>query len=318
VAQQPVYLGGSIGIAGMTHTSACFSSLLSQADQAMYRAKAAGGGICISDPTLQMMASNQLALETDLRLALATNELTLYYQPVVQTDTGQVASVEALLRWNHAERGLLLPDEVLALARSSDLLWALDCWVLQTVLQQAAHWFAAGWSCNVSLNISASSLRHPDIVEQIAAALAAHDVPVERICIEVSGLLLYEDLSSMREVLIRLKALGLCIALDGIGQDAAVLNALQQLPLDIVKVCPSFTMGLGRDPRDEVMMQSLLMLGQGLDMLIVAEGIEKPEQLAWLQTASCPCIQGHLIQSPVPPEELEHPANQVFAEALAP
>lgn len=316
VSQQPVYLGVSIGIAGMTRAHTCFSSLLSQADQAMYRAKAAGGGIRISDPTLKRMESSQLMLETDLRLALATNELTLYYQPVVQTDTGQVISVEALLRWNHPERGLLLADEVLTLARSTDLIWTLDCWVLQSVLQQARHWFAAGWTCDISLNISAASLRHPDIAGRIAAALTAYELPAERICIEVSGFSRYDDLSSMREVLARLKALGLSIALDGIGQDAAVLNALQQLPLDIVKVCHSFTLGLGRNLRDEVMMQSLLMLGQGLDIVIVAEGIEDAEQLAWLQTAGCPRIQGYLISKPVPPEELEHIADHAFADAV--
>lgn len=301
---QTIHLHGSIGIALSTDSTAPFSTLLTQADIAMYRAKAQGGDIQVYHPLLQSISQNQLQLETDLRYALKTHRLSLYYQPILDLHTSQIVWAEALVRWHHPEQGLLFPGAFLPLAEEAGLLGALDKWVLHTAIAQAATWADEGYSLTITINLTVHSLEKPDLVSEVADLLATYHVPADRIIIELTEHTALRNLATTRYVLAGLKKLGLRIALDDFGSGYASLTHLRQLPVDVLKLDRAFATGIGRETRDEAMVQALLMLADGLNLTVVIEGIERPEQLAWVQTIGCPLVQGYLISPPISGPEL--------------
>ncbi len=301
---QTIHLRGSIGIAFSTDSTAPFSTLLTQADIAMYRAKAHGGDIQVYHPLLQEIGHNQLQLETDLRYALKTHELSLYYQPIVDLHNAQIVWTEALVRWNHPQQGLLFPGAFLPIAEEAGLLDALDNWVLHTAITQAATWARAGYPLTITINLTAQSLEKPNLVYEVADWLATYHVPADRIIIELTEHTALRNLAMTRHILAGLKKLGLRIALDDFGNGYASLTHLRQLPVDILKLDRAFATGIGRETRDEAVMQALLMLAAALDLIVVVEGIERPEQLAWIETIGCPLVQGYLISPPISGTEL--------------
>lgn len=297
-----VYLGASIGIA-VASDYLPFSLLLTQADIAMYRAKAAGGGIHVYDPTLSPVLPNQLHMETELRLALATNELTLYYQPVCDLGTNQVVGVEALLRWPHPAQGLLLPTTFLPLAEEAGLMRELDRWVLNMALAQIKEWDSHWPGLEISINLSTQSLGDPHLLTDLARLLAASDIAPQRIILELTEYTTLRDQNLTQPALARLKALGVRIALDNFGSGYASLTSLQQLPVDVLKINHVCIAQIEHAPRDQSVLRALLALGAGLDLTVVVEGVERPTQLDWLRTVG-PCqVQGYLLGPPVPAEQ---------------
>mgnify|MGYP005845701667 CR=1 FL=1 len=301
---QTIHLRGSIGIALSTDSAAPFSTLLTQADIAMYGAKAHSGDIQVYHPMLQSISRNQLQLETDLRYALKTNGLSLYYQPILDLHNAQIVCVEALVRWHHSQQGLLFPGAFLPIAEEAGLLDALDNWVLHTAIAQAATWANAGYPLTITINLTAQSLEKPHLVYEVADLLATYYVPADRIIIELTEHTALRNLTATRHILAELKALGLRIALDDFGSGYASLTHLRELPVDVLKLDRAFATGIGRETRDEAVVQALLMLADGLDLTVVVEGIERPEQLAWLQKIGDPLVQGYLIAPPISAHEL--------------
>jgi diguanylate cyclase (GGDEF)-like protein/PAS domain S-box-containing protein len=295
---QLIYLDGSIGIAVSASEPLPFSTLLTQADIAMYRAKSSGGGVQVYDPELSPILRDQLQLETELRQAIATEGLMLHYQPILDLTRNEMVGVEALVRWPHPTRGMLLPGSFLMLAEEAGLLEALDYWVLQTGLCQAAIWDAAQQPLDVSLNLSAQSLQNPSLVETMSDLLRDSGAPAERIIIEITEHTALSDMATTQQVLAGLRSLGLRIALDDFGSGYASLTSLQQLPVDVLKVDRMFTAGVGQERRDESVVQAMLTLGRGLNLSVVVEGVEQPAQCTWLREVSCPLVQGFLIGRP--------------------
>lgn len=299
-----VYLGGSIGIAIANTDYLQFSILLTQADIAMYRAKAAGGGVEVYDPTLNPIGQDQIQLESELRLALATNELTLYYQPICDINTEQVVGIEALLRWPHPEQGLLFPDAFLPLAEEIGLMKELDRWVLETALAQIRDWNSSFPGLYIAINLSASSLRDPNLVTDVARLLSTTKVSAEHVILELTEYTALRDQTMTQQTLTELKRLGVRIALDNFGSGYASLTSLQQLPVDILKINRTFMSGIGLAPRDESVVRALLTLGEGLALTVVVEGVERTEQLNWLRNIGCHQVQGYLTGQPVPAEHI--------------
>jgi diguanylate cyclase (GGDEF)-like protein/PAS domain S-box-containing protein len=302
LGEQVLHLEGSIGIAVADTSGVDFNTLLMQADIAMYRAKATGSGVQVYNPDLSPILRNQLQLETELRQALETDGLMLCYQPILNLRSGQTTWLEALVRWPHHMHGLLEPGSFLPLAEEAGLLRKLDAWVLRAALKQAASWAAAGHISHVAVNLTAQSLQSPDLVDELAALLKETGVPASNLMIELTEHTALHDRVTTGQILQRLKRLGVQIALDDFGSGYASLSHLRQLPVDVLKLDRAFAAGIGREPRDESVMQALLKLGHGLDLTVVVEGIEYPEQLSWLHKVGCPLVQGYLIGRPCTPD----------------
>ncbi len=304
IHEQIVYVEGSIGVTISTANVETFSTFLSQADTAMYQARTTGSGVQIYDPIFHVIPQNQILLETDLRLALATDELTLYYQPVLDLRTNHVSKVEALIRWLHPAHGLLTPDRFLPLAEEIGLMRSLDSWVLEKAAHQAAAWARAGQALGVAINLTSHSLQDPALVGEVTRLLDASGAPPERLTIELTEHSGLRDLAATQQVLAQLKALGLRVALDDFGNGYASLNYLQQMPFDVLKVDKSFTVGLGNEPRDEAVARALLSLGRGIGIEVVFEGVENRTQIKWLREAGCTWVQGYFIGRPVPAAQI--------------
>lgn len=313
VRGQTVHIGGSIGIAPTTVGSVSFGSLLTQADIAMYRAKIGGGGYLVYDPDIDTVVEERFHLELELRQALAEGELLLYYQPIYDLHTDEMVGVEALVRWSHPKRGLLLPDTFLGLAEERGLIRHLEDWVLHAALTQAAVWARAGQPRDVAINLTAHTLQDRHLVETMAAHLEATGAPAERVIIEVTERSALRDPVTAQRVLVGLRNLGLRIALDDFGSGYASLSSLQQLPVDMLKIDRSFTAGIGSEPRDEAVIRALLALGQGLRLTVVVEGVECGKQLTWLRNAGCDRVQGYLIGRPSSPMGVVPPLNPLIA-----
>jgi EAL domain-containing protein (putative c-di-GMP-specific phosphodiesterase class I) len=243
-----------------------------------------------------------LQLETDLRQALETDGLMLCYQPIVNLHSGQISWLEALVRWPHHIHGLLEPGSFLPLAEEAGLLRKLDQWVLRTALKQAASWAAQGHISRVAVNLAGQSLQSPELVDELAAMLEETGVPASSLMIELTEHTALHDQITTRQILQRLKRLGVQIALDDFGSGYASLSHLRQLPVDVLKLDRALAAGIGREARDESVMQALLKLGHGLDLTVVVEGIEYPEQLSWLHKMGGQLVQGYLIGRPCTPD----------------
>jgi diguanylate cyclase (GGDEF)-like protein len=306
LGEQLVHLWGSIGIAISDSKDISFSMLLTQADIAMYRAKARGGGVQIYDPALHPVRADRLQMEADLRHALETDGLTLHYQPVLNLCADTVAWFEALVRWHHPARGLLSPGTFLPLAEETGLIEEVDSWVLQTVIRQIAAWDAAGLKLSVSINLTAQSLQNPHLVDDVAALLESESVAPAQIIIELTEHTALRDLTTTQQVLGGLRRLGVRIALDDFGRGYASLTHLRQLPVDVLKLDATFAAGIGKDVRDEAVLRSMLTLAQGLGLVVVVEGIEEKAQLDWLREGGCFFGQGYYIGRPIEPDRINH------------
>jgi EAL domain-containing protein (putative c-di-GMP-specific phosphodiesterase class I) len=245
-----------------------------------------------------------LQLENELRAALAGDGLTLHYQPILDLHTRSLLAVEALVRWPHPQLGLLRPGEFLPLAEEAGLLGLLDEWVLHTALKQVAAWQAAGQPLTVSVNLGGPALRRANLVEKVAALLAETGVPSAQLVLEITEHMALHDMETTHAVLSELQQLGVRIALDDFGTGYASLSHLRELPVDILKIERVFAQGIGCSAKDEAVIQSMLALGRGLDIIVVAEGVEEEAQRDWLQAAGCRHIQGYLISRPVPPASI--------------
>lgn len=299
-----VHLSGSIGIAFGPVAGQPFSTLLTRADIAMYRAKRTSSGVQIYDPLTNEFSSEQVQFEAEFRQAIINNELTLYYQPIFDLRTRRLFAVEALVRWPHPTRGLLMPGAFLPLAEEAGLLPALDNWVLRAALAQVREWEAAGRPRSITVNLSAPTVQQAALVEQVADLLEEAGVSAARLAVEITEHTALRDLSLTCQVLSGLQALGVRIALDDFGTGYASLTHLRELPVDMLKIERAFASGIGNNSKDEAVLRAILALGEGLELVVVAEGVEDAAQLAWLRDVGYSHIQGYLLGRPVPPEHV--------------
>lgn len=314
--REPVALAGydlavlaSVGVAvstpGMTT-----AGLLRDADIAMYEAKRAGKSqIKIFDPSMRLSASRHLEFRSDLASAIQRDQFRLVYQPIVDLRSHRVVGAEALLRWQHATRGDISPADFIPIAERAGLIVPIGRWVIERSIIAAARWQALGWPQYVSVNVSAVQVRSPDFVDHISGCLATNDLPADRVTLEITESVLVDAIesasASASENLARLRALGVRIALDDFGTGSCSLSHLQRFPIDIVKIDRQFVDELGDDPRSMPLAQMILQLTSGLEVLSVAEGIERPAQLRALRELGCDLGQGFLLSEPLEAAELE-------------
>jgi diguanylate cyclase (GGDEF)-like protein len=292
-----VFVTASIGIAVGESPE---EELLRNADVAMYRAKAAGASYEFFEAGMRAAIVERLGLEADLRRAIERDELCLHYQPIVDLRTGQVDGVEALVRWQHPERGLLPPATFVALAEETGAIVEIGRWVLATACSQAAAWAAApvGRRVHVAINVSVRQLQDADFVDYVAAAMATAGVDPSLVTLEITESVLVEQGAESIGKLAELKALGVRLALDDFGVGYSSLRYLSELPLDVLKVPKAFVDGIEEKTPEAALVRAIVELGGTLDLQVVAEGIETTGQAAALDRAGCQLGQGFLFARP--------------------
>jgi diguanylate cyclase (GGDEF)-like protein/PAS domain S-box-containing protein len=314
--QQPFELGGhrlaapaSIGIVLSGAGADRPEDILRDADAAMYRAKALGKARYeVFQEEMRVEAMARLLVETDLRRALERDEFELFYQPIVVFATGQVTGLEALLRWQHPERGLLSPGEFLSTAEETGLIVPIGQWVLRQACRQLGAWqarFARRPPLSVSVNLSSRQMAQPDLDLFIGQLLTEHRLAPGSLRLEITEHAIVDETPAAAGLLARLKEFGVRLEIDDFGTGYSALSYLQRLELDALKIDRSFVQQLGADASRGAVVRTILALGQSLNLQVIAEGVETEEQLARLQALGCANGQGYLFGRPMAAEAVE-------------
>jgi diguanylate cyclase (GGDEF)-like protein len=297
VADREISLTASVGVALADESPP--GVVLRNADVAMARAKDTGGGrVEVYAAHMHADVVRRLDMASDLQRAIAREELTLQYQPIVELATSRVTGAEALIRWWRGTE-MVSPRAFLAVAEDSGLIVPLGEWVLRQACAQGAAWRTSSWDVGVSVNLSLRQLNAPQFPAHVAAALAESGLPPTALTIEVGERMLVEDAGLIVDRLAELRDLGVRLAIDDFGTGYASLAHLRQLPVDIIKIDPSFVTGLGQDPTLTMLTRTIVQVGRDLGMQVVAEGIEHPRQLAELREMGCGYGQGFLVARPM-------------------
>ena len=301
-----VHSAVSIGIALFPDDGPDLSTLLRKADVAMFKAKASGHGHHVYSSADDADDATRLQTVQELRTALNSDQLVVHYQPKIDLDTGEVHSVEALVRWDHPTRGLLYPDAFLHLIEEAGLMHAMTRVVLGIALDQAAVWQASGRRLTLAVNLSASSLVDTDLPNEVASMLAARDLPPDALQLEVTEEFLMADRDRARDILTRLRRHGVQISVDDFGTGYSSLSFLRDLPIDELKIDRSFVLPMVDDARAAALVGSTIALAHSLDLRVVAEGVENDIAYTELTALGCDQAQGYYMCRPVPASDLDH------------
>ena len=310
-------LSASIGISIFPFDGKDVQVLMQAADIAMYEAKSQGKSQCRHyDETYAQKIRDRVLLERQLQLAIQNDEFVMFYQPRANAHTGQFSSMEALIRWQHPERGLLSPAEFITVAEQTRLVIPLGELVIRKVCAQMATWMSQGVSMKrVSLNVSALQLRDENLRLVLSTSLQEHGLHSSMIAIELTeSSMLDEGGTAIRE-LRKLRELGIQLQIDDFGTGYSSLSQLQSLNIDVIKIDQSFVRKLGKDYQSEALCETIVSIGRSLDITIVAEGVETAAQLRKLQDMGCDEVQGYLLSKPVRPEEIPALMRQPFFAA---
>ncbi len=300
---RPHHLSVSVGLVFAGGETASATEILRDADAAMYRAKGGGKGrFEIFDARMRASLVARLETEADLRRALERDELRLHFQPMRSLRDEAFVGAEALVRWQHPQRGLLAPAEFVRVAEESGLIAPLGAWVLEQACRQAAAW---GGARTVSVNLSPRQLSRSDVPALLGRALAETGVDPRRLQLEITENLLMEQSAGALGTLRRLKAMGVRLVLDDFGTGWSSLAYLKRFPLDGLKIDREFVAGLGGSAEAEAIVAAVLSMAEALELEVTAEGVETEAQLAWLRARGCGCAQGFLIGRPAPAAALD-------------
>ncbi len=300
-----VDVGASTGIAVYPEHGEDADTLMRRADVAMYSAKRAGTGFEIYDSRHDQNTPARLSLLGELRHAVEHDQLTLLFQPRISLGTRTANSAEALLRWNHPARGVVLPERFVPFAEQTGYIKAVTRWVLNSVFRQCAAWHARGIDLRVSVNISARDLHTPDFPRSLAELAGAHGLKAEAISLEVTESAVMEDPAHALEVLEHLHTMGVRLSIDDFGTGYSSLAYLKRLPVDELKIDKSFVMGLVRDRDDAAIVRATIDLAHHMGLAVTAEGVEEANVLETLRRLGCDQAQGNFISPPLPAAALE-------------
>ena len=323
---QPVSIEGkdffvscSIGIALFPHDGTGAESLLINAEMAMYRAKEKGGNnYQFFEPSPKARAKARLRIEGALRNAPARDEFAPYYQPQVDLKTGRIVGTEALIRWQHPEFGVLMPADFIALSEETGLIIPIGAWVLRTACRQNQAWRAAGFGkLRMAVNLSAIQFAQPNIVQTVAAALLESELAPGCLEIEMTESVVMHDVESTIATLHRLKALGVQLSVDDFGTGYSSLAYLKRFPINVLKIDQCFVRDIATNPDDASIVVSIIALAHNLRLQVIAEGVETPEQLAYLRHHECDEIQCYYFSPPMIARAIEQTLYEGKSLAVA-
>ncbi len=319
LGEHEVFVGISIGIAVFPEAGQSMDQLIQNADIAMYHVKGRGKGdyrfFC---DNMSIDSANRLSLERDLRLALDRDELRVYYQPQVCTQTGQIVGIEALVRWQHPERGLLYPGDFLPLAEETRLIEDLSERVMAKACEDVGQWIKAGHKdLRLAVNLSPSQVEHPRFVETLIQQLQACDFPAGNLEIEITENVIMNDLDQISQKLRELADHGVRIAIDDFGTGYSSLNYLHRLPIHTLKVDQSFVRDIRNGDDGACIVNAIVAMAHGLKLDIVAEGVETDAQLHYLRKLGCHQVQGFFYGPPRPPEAIQQALKQTHLQMAA-
>jgi len=298
---QQIVIGASIGIGMAPEDGTDPDHLLKKADMALYRAKADGRGVArFFEPEMDERLQARRALEVDLRNALVQGGFELFYQPLVNLKTDAVSGFEALLRWRHPDRGMVLPGDFVPLAEETGLIVPLGEWVLRNACAEAAGWPE---TVKVAVNLSAVQFKSEGLVPSVISALASSGLPASRLELEITESVLLNNSEAILRVLHQLRGLGVRISMDDFGTGYSSLSYLQSFPFDKIKIDRSFVRDLGEREDSMAIIRAVVGLGDSLGMTTTAEGVETAEQLERLRAEGCTEAQGYLFSPPRPADE---------------
>lgn len=304
---QEYFITASIGIAQYPEDGEDVQSLIRNADMAMYEAKRLGKNqYIICSKQLKLRTVEEISLTNDLYHAIEQKQMKLYFQPQVKGVTGEVIGAEALLRWKHPGYGFVPPNKFIPLAEKTRLILPIGYWVLKTACEQWIAWQEKGFSpIKIAVNFSGHQLNHPDIIEQIEEILENTAMPTEYLEIEITESVAMDHNDMVKERLSKIKEMGIHLSIDDYGKEYSSLKRLKESSVDAMKIDMSFVQGIGVNPEDEIIVNSLLSLASNLGIDTVAEGVETKEQLDYLNQTSCDLLQGYYFHRPMPADELE-------------
>ncbi len=301
-----VYVSASVGIAFSGPGENVPEDILRDADTAMYQAKRRGGANHgIVDLREQNLARHRASLNRDLPGALARGELRTEYQPIVATDDKRIVGVEALLRWSHPTLGVIPPTTLIPLAEHSGMITEIGRWVLDRACRDLQRWQHHNHALEVSVNVSVRQLMAPDFAATVAEVLAETGTDPRRVTLEVTESVFIHDSARALHVLTDLKHLGVMLALDDFGTGYSSLSYLKEFPVDIVKMDRSFIADLGRESASSLIVGAIAGLAHGLQMRVIAEGVESADQYAQVVKLDCDSCQGYFFARPAPADEIE-------------
>jgi len=311
---QPVLLGTkeffvtcSIGVSVYPSESTPADELIEHADIAMYRAKKLGrNNFQFYTPAMNEESLERVRIEGALRNALERDEFVLYYQPQLDMKTGKIVGMEALIRWQHPELGMVPPGRFVSIAEETGLIVPIGAWVLRTACAQNKAWQEAGFDkLRVAVNLSARQFGAPDLIENLEAVLKDTGLEAKYLEIELTESLFMSDITPAVELLHRMKALGVNLSIDDFGTGYSSLSYLSRFPIDVLKIDRSFVADITRDANDEAIVTSIIALAHNLKLAVIAEGVETGEQLDYLRRHGCDEMQGYYFSRPVPANEFE-------------
>jgi diguanylate cyclase (GGDEF)-like protein/PAS domain S-box-containing protein len=308
IGGQDLRIDGSIGISVYPEDGEDAETLIKNADMAMYHAKESGrNNFQFFKPAMNLKVVERQSLEGSLRCALERQEFLLHYQPKVDLITGEITGVEALIRWQRTDRRLVPPSEFVPIAEDCGLIIQIGRWVLRETCRQAREWQDAGLPFKrVSVNVSAVEFRDKDFVKGVRTILSETGLEARYLDLELTEGVLMEDVESSAAVLRELKTIGVHLAVDDFGTGYSSLSYLQEFPIDVLKIDKSFVHRITGDPNDSAIVSSIIDMGKNLKQLVIAEGIETQEQLAFLQAQHCAEGQGYLFSRPLAAAQFAH------------
>ena len=307
IHEQELFVTTSIGVSLFPGDGLDPETLVRNADTAMYRAKDQGrDNYQLYAPAMNARAVERLAKENALRKALSQNELVLHYQPQIDSRTNETIGVEALIRWQHPEEGLLSPARFISVAEVSGLIVPIGEWVLYTACRQIKIWQKRiGHDLTVAVNLSARQFQQPDLVSQIRNAVLETGIDPSSLEVEITESNAMQNAENTMYTLRELKALGIRISMDDFGTGYSSLNYLKRFPIDTLKLDQIFVRDVTTDASDAAIVSAVISMAHSLNLKVVAEGVETEEQLEFLRRQHCDVIQGYLFSPPMPAEQLE-------------
>lgn len=305
--QHKISLSASIGIALSPKDGEDIDELMQHAEAALSYAKQMGGNqFQFYSSNIQAVSVELLNLETNLRYALEHSQFQIYYQPQVDLTSGRIIGAEALIRWMHPEQGFISPGQFIPLAEQNGLIVPIGEWVLQTACQQLKKWQDAGLPpLRIAVNLSARQFNQPDLIDKIVNILTSTKLEPQYLEVELTESMLVDNVKLANSQLKELKALGISISLDDFGTGYSSLSYLQKFNLDILKIDRCFVTDINHNEKNATITKAIISMAHGLNLHVIAEGVEKEAELEFLREQKCNTIQGYLFSPPVPGDKFE-------------